>query len=210
MSKKLEELQNKFKEENQDQLQENSELLENKIKKMEKEAQKIINKDFRSFIYTMNKKNTVIKYLYSDTHTTPIMDEFANDDDKDFLVLRGIFSDKDLVVTKRQNNVEVANVPSPTMTELKKYKNKSCVKGRLAPLIHEICKYDSSKLKNGQKVQFNKPFPLGGQTSANQTGYGWEWDWSNGCGDYIEGTYYGEVTTFFVIGFIFRGNKYFL
>ena len=46
--------------------------------------------------------------------------------------------------------------------------------------------------------------------SVNQTGYGWEWDWSNGCGDYIEGTYYGEVTTFFVIGFIFRGNKYFL
>ena len=37
MSKKLEELQNKFKEENQDQLQENSELLENKIKKMEKD-----------------------------------------------------------------------------------------------------------------------------------------------------------------------------
>ena len=32
--------------------------------------------------------------------------------------------------------------------------------------------------------------------------FGWEWDWSNGIGSYTEGTYYGEVTTFLIIGFI--------
>ena len=129
------------------------------------------------------------------------MDRFYNDNDKDFLVLKGIFVGKDLVITKKPRNITIANIPSPTMTELKTFRPRR-IPNRMRPLWDKINQYDNSKLKVGQKIQFDVPLPLGGQTYANQTGYGWEWDWSDGYGSYTEGTYYGEVTTFLIIGFI--------
>lgn len=86
------------------------------------------------------------------------------------------------------------------MTELKTY-SKRKTSERIQPLIEELIDYDCSKLNYGQKAIFKAAFPLGGQTYANQTGYGWEWDWSDGYGDYTEGTYYGEVKNFLIVGF---------
>lgn len=200
-SQKLSELKFKLDRMNKIELQENSVLIEKEIKKKEEEIQKIIDEDFKSFIETMTEENTMSYYLSSDTSTTPIMDEFYNNNDKDFLVLKGIFSGKDLVITKKQRNVSVLDIPSPTMTELKTFRP-SRIPDRMRPLWDTISKYDTSKMKVGQKVQFDIPLPLGGQTYANQTGYGWEWDWSDGYGSYTEGTYYGEVTTFLIIGFV--------
>lgn len=200
-TKRLSELQSKLEDKNKTQLQDESNLLEKEIQDKETEIQNIIDEDFKSFIDTMTEENTMTCYLSSDTSTTPIMDGFYNDKDKDFLVLRGIFAGKDLVITKKNRSVTVANIPSPTMTELKTFRP-SRIPDRMRPLWDKIHQYDNSKLKVGQKVQFDVPLPLGGQTYANQTGYGWEWDWSDGFGSYTEGTYYGEVTTFLIIGFI--------
>lgn len=200
-SKELATLQDKFNARSKTQLQEDSDSLGNKIQEMELEVQKIIDDDFRTFIDTMTEENTMECWLSSDTSTTPLMDKFDNDKEKDFLVLRGIFSGKGLVITKKQRSVTTADVSSPTMTELKTFRP-SRVPERMRPLLEIISQYDNSKLKYGQKVQFDVPLPLGGQTYANQTGYGWEWDWTGGYGSYTEGTYYGEVTTFLIIGFV--------
>lgn len=51
-----------------------------------------------------------------------------------------------------------------------------------------------------QFYRFSTPFLLRAQNSSNRTGYGWEWDWSGGYGDYTEGTLYGETTDYFFVG----------
>lgn len=195
--KEIAKLKVKLNDKNKDQMQKDVNLLVNTIQKTKKEIQKIVDNDFRNFINTMTDKNTITRYLSSNTSTTPIMDKFYNDKNKDFLVLRGIFLGKDLVITKGYNNVTIENIEPPTMTELKKFSSRYIPK-RIRPLVEILNKYDNSKLKYGQKIQFDTPLPLGGQTYANQTGYGW--DWTNGYG--IEGTFYGETTQFFIIGFI--------
>lgn len=48
--------------------------------------------------------------------------------------------------------------------------------------------------------RFSKPYLLRAQNSSNRTGYGWEWDWSDGIGSYTEGTLYGETTNYFFVG----------
>lgn len=96
------------------------------------------------------------------------------------------------------------NHTQPTMTELKTNGDKSInavFPERMMPLIEELRKYDYKKLSFGSKLQFKKPFLFGGQNSNNQTGYGWEWEW----GDCVyEGTLYGEVTNFLIVGFIYE------
>lgn len=194
-------LSSRLKERNKIELQSNSDSLAKEIQTYEKEVRELTDNDFRHFMNSMTEENTMECYLSYDTSTTPLMDEFSNNKDKDFLVLKGIFWGRDLVITKYCRNVTVANVSSPTMTELKTFRSNRIPK-RMRPLYDLIHGYDRDNLKKGQKVQFEIPLPLGGQTYANQTGYGWEWDWSGGYGSYTEGTYYGEVTTFFIIGFI--------
>ena len=57
--------------------------------------------------------------------------------------------------------------------------------------------------------RFSKPYLLRAQNSTNRTGYGWEWDWSGGYGDYTEGTFYGETTDYFFVGaYITSGDYY--
>ena len=48
--------------------------------------------------------------------------------------------------------------------------------------------------------RFSKPYRLRAQNSKNRTGYGWEWDWSDGVGDHVEGTFYGETTDYVFAG----------
>lgn len=200
--KKLAKLKTKIQKLNPVQLRETSDTLSKKIQMLETKIDQIINDDFKTFINTMTSENTIVRTLWPDTKTTPLMDEFANDQTKDFLVLNNVLYEQDIVITKRQPGIKVANVDTPTMTELKTWKNKRSIPERIKPLLAEVSKYDKKNLKHGDKIQFDIPLPLGGQTYANQTGYGWEWDWRDGFGSCIEGTYYGEVTTFFIIGFI--------
>ena len=60
-----------------------------------------------------------------------------------------------------------------------------------------------------QFFRFSKPYLLRAQNSSNRTGYGWEWDWSGGIGDYTEGTLYGETTNYFFVGvYLTTGYSY--
>ena len=200
--KKLAKLKTKIQKLNPVQLRETSNALSKKIQMLETKIDKITNDDFKTFINTMNHKNTMTCSLFPETKTTPLMDMFATDQKKDFLVLRMVIYGKDIVITKRQPGIKIANVEAPTMTELKTWRNRRTTPERMEPLLAEIRKYNNMGLKHGDKIQFDTPLPLGGQTYANQTGYGWEWDWTDGIGSCTEGTFYGEVTTFFIIGFI--------
>lgn len=57
--------------------------------------------------------------------------------------------------------------------------------------------------------RFSKPYLLRAQNSHNRTGYGWEWNWSGGIGDYIEGTLYGETTKYFFVGVYITSGIYY-
>ena len=74
-------------------------------------------------------------------------------------------------------------------------------------IIEAANKY--KKLTPNLIIPLSEPCPLGGQSDFNQMGYGWEWNWSYGVGDYAEGTYYGEMTGFSVIGIKINPSSYF-
>lgn len=84
------------------------------------------------------------------------MDIFINDKEKGFLVLRGVFLDKDLVIAKRQQGIIVENISVLTIAELKMFRHRHTPK-RMLPLLDKLKKYDNLKLKVGQKVQFDIP-----------------------------------------------------
>lgn len=196
-----------------DKFQSSMHKTENKLDSHRTALQSLIIQNFHSYMESMNDYNTMYKVLTKQTKTTPIMDKFCNSKEFTFLILNSKLYSPDykgvikLVVTPAFNNIEHAECPSPTMTELKTNGSKSInahFPARMQPLIQEIQKYDFNKMSYGDKKQFSKPFILGGQTYDNQTGFGWEWEWDE-C--IYEGTEYGEVTDFFVIGFIYD-NKY--
>ena len=68
-----------------------------------------------------------------------------------------------------------------------------------AELFKELSRIPEGKIKEGARIPFTMPCHLGGQTFMNQTGYGSEYE-----GDMLvhEGTLYGEVTDFQIIGVI--------
>lgn len=194
-----------------------------KVTSLYEEKQKVYNKylaqleqntkkEFYQLIYQLNGENSYNICIYSNTKTIPIMDEFYNSD-KMFLVLKNIFILENksiydnkyisLVITRGYSNIEHTKI-APTMTELKQNSYRrlsySLFPERMKPLVNvikEICA--ENELNSGDKIPFKIPMSLGGQTHINQTGFGSIYEW----GELVyEGTLYGEVTDFFIIGFI--------
>jgi len=177
-----------------------------------KNQEKRIEKEFSQINILSTKENSMYVSLYSDTHTTPIMDEFYNSD-KLFLFLSDWSGNEwwdkiVLVITHGYNNIPHYDVEAPTMTELKTSSHCPVTSGyfpeRMKPLMENIANIiKKKKMKHGEVVQFKYPYPLGGQIYANQTDFGWEWQW----GELLkEGTLYGETTQFFIIGFQYINN----
>lgn len=171
--------------------------------------------EFQNYVLNMKKKGIFAFKLSNSTSTVNLLDEFCASK-KDFLVLKDQFAAYNntgyisLIITPRYQNIEVEHT-QPTMTELKQNVGKqihniSCP--RLQPLLKEIDKInrENNPISKGSKFAFERPFLIGGQTSANRTGYGCEWI---GGGDYITGTLYGEVTDFMVVGIIFEGYSWY-
>lgn len=167
---------------------------------------------FKKYVSTLHKKNTFSRQLNKDTKTVDLLDDFCSSG-KDFLLLRNQFYlnsyyyTASLIITRKYNEFDYDKT-QPTMTELKQAAGKSISKVstyRLLPLINKIkeIKKEIIDLDEEQIIIFEKPFLIGGQTSNNRTGYGSEWSY----GVYFEGTLYGEVTDFMVVG-IKIGNKY--
>ena len=55
------------------------------------------------------------------------------------------------------------------------------------------------KCKN-KEIYFDVPYGLEAQNKTDRQGYGWEWDWSGGIESYIEGTYYGQTSSYMFVG----------
>lgn len=80
-----------------------------------------------------------------------------------------------------------------------------------------VCLYCDSQLRkayieqkdilNKKEIYFEKPYYLRAQNSSNREGYGWEWDWSGGAGDYWEGTFYGETDNYGFVGVVIKSIK---
>ena len=150
----------------------------------------------------------LVTCVWSDTRTVDLLDEFEGYGQTDSTRYRRIviknkeytrYSNKyrpgfNLVIERGHGFDYVGNV---TFTEFKK--------GEASELAHYVDTEVNDEIieqyvDKDQFYRFSKPYLLRAQNSSNRTGYGWEWDWSGGYGDYIEGTQYGETTNYFFVG----------
>ena len=197
------------------QKEEELEKLRKVIEEEEDRVKAVRRAEFQNYVLNMEMKEAFSFKLRSNTSTVNLLDEFCLSK-KDFLILKEQFAMYNnagyisLIITPRYREIEV-EYTQPTMTELKQNVGKrirsiSC--SRLQPLLEKIDKIDreNNSVPKGSKFAFERPFLIGGQTSDNRTGYGCEWI---GGGDYIEGTLYGEVTDFMVVGIIFEGYSWY-
>lgn len=195
--------------------EEQLETLRKTIDEEEKRINAVRMNEFRNYVLNMEPKEAFSFKLQNNTSTVNLLDEFCSSG-KDFLILKDQFVIYNnagyisLIITPRYREIDV-EYTQPTMTELKQNVGKrirsiSC--SRLQPLLEEVDKIDreNNSVPKGSKFAFERPFLIGGQTSDNRTGYGCEWI---GGGDYIEGTLYGEVTDFMVVGIIFEGYSWY-
>lgn len=162
------------------------------------------------------------RYLSAGVKTTPMMDAFYHSKDP-FLVLHHMHyfikynpywsAAVDLIISKSVDCPEV-NKSRPTLTEIKTVTNMSrsfyidepekaiCyVPQRMEELISEICSLlkNMDNPKHGDMIAFKSPFEIGGQTYSDQTGYG---SYYEGDDCIYKGTYYGQTTSFYVVGII--------
>lgn len=178
--------------------------IRDKLSSYEQQLRFMATEVFVNRIYQIDTTNSLCYEIKSTTKTTPIMDKFYNSD-SEFLILKEFqkyYSDSDcvhdysFVVVRGIKGIEHYKL-QPTMTELKMHNSVTRMQD-IENCLDTIFKTPHSP---GDKIPFDKPCLLGGQIYANQTGFGWEWEW----GDLIsEGTLYGEVTNFMIIGIIYN------
>lgn len=150
----------------------------------------------------------LIQYIFDTTKTIDLLDKFEgygqdapiryrrivieNCNYRNYSIGHGVGFN--LVIERGRGSDYVGNV---TFTEFKKgeaYELSRYIEEEITEEI--INKY----VDTDQFYRFTKPYLLRAQNSSNRTGYGWEWDWSGGYGDYTEGTLYGETTNYFFVG----------
>ena len=174
-----------------------------------KQLDKLMNDELCKKSLTVDNKNSYFASLKKNTSTTPIVTEYCKSD-KEFMVLNAgmklpEYKKFSYIIIRSNKTIVGMQENVPTMSEIKSVADKS-IAGvsilRMQYLKNHIIDA-ASKYKNltpNLIIPLSEPCPLGGQSDFNQTGYGWEWEWSYGVGDYTEGTYYGEMTGFSVIG----------
>ena len=187
-------------------LEAQSKEYERQIKELEKEKSKADEKisDLETQASTcrvlnsindVTEENSMQVLLYKDTRTTPI---------PEFMYPRAFL----LVIAKYHYGIQYID-SGMTMTDLKqegcspesrvKKIAMSDQKTRMSALYKELYKVITKPINAGDKIPFEYPVRLGGQTYNNQTGYGRTY---YGYDEYEEGTLYGETTGFVVIGII--------
>lgn len=157
----------------------------------------------------VDKDNTYYVRLEKTTTTTPILTDYC-DSDKEFLVLNARmylkgFDSFSYIVIRNNMLIKESNKNIPTMSELKSVSNKALSLVTIPRMQHMIEYIQQAveacnDIRRNQIIPLSKPCTIGGQTESNKLGYGWEWDWLFGVGSCIEGTNYGEMTGFSVIG----------
>lgn len=163
-------------------------------------------------------KNSYYAILKKNTATTPIITDYCKSDKKYMILdakmqLPGLKKFSYIIV--RSNKTIIGTQENiPTMSELKSVAEKS-IAGVTIPRMQYLKEHILSVIKKQKSISPTSIIPLeescqiGGQSDFNQCGYGWEWDWSYGIGDYTEGTYYGEMTGFIVIGIKINPSEYY-
>ena len=183
-----------------------------------KQLDKLMNDELCKKSLAVNNKNSYFASLKKNTSTTPIVTEYCKSD-KEFMVLNAgmrlpEYKKFSYIIIRSNKTIVEMQENVPTMSEIKSVADKS-ISGVSIPRMQYLKNHiidAASKYKNLTQnliIPLFEPCPLGGQSDFNQTGYGWEWDWSYGIGDYTEGTYYGEMTGFFVIGIRINGSDYY-
>ena len=141
-------------------------------------------------------------YVFEDTKTVRLLDKFEGSEDDTVyrrIVLRNSFYVKDavchLVIERSQKRDFVGDI---TFTEFKK----GYTSGLREHIEKEITKTVIKKYSGKKEIfYFKKPYRLRAQNSGNRTGYGSEWDWTDGIGTMVyEGTLYGETTDYIFAG----------
>lgn len=159
----------------------------------------------------MPETKSLEKFIFKDTNTLPIMDEFDKKIGDKYVYDKLIIKNQNQVTVdgtiyiyclmiqriKYQGNNVVGGI---TMTEFKKHK------GNVLQYSNEyLSKYlPGKKVKIKETIFFDLPYYLRAQNSGNRTGYGWEWEWDN-C--LYEGTQYGECDDYGFVGVEIEGIK---
>jgi len=159
----------------------------------------------------------LVTYIWDDTRTVDLLDKFEGYDSSDSTRYRRIvikntkyvrYSNRlhlgfNLVIERGHGSDYVGDV---TFTEFKKGNDSGLSQHVSSEITDDIIEQYIDK---DQFYRFSKPYLLRAQNSSNRTGYGWEWDWSGGYGDYTEGTLYGETTNYFFVGaYVTTGYSY--
>lgn len=187
---------------------------------LENELQERYRKDMRETIENSSEQK-VYKVLSSWTKTTKVMDSFYHSENK-FLILYGVYQfeiwkpsytwvDVSLIISKSVDCPKVEE-SCPTLTEIKRISSLkrrinangrvlAHVPERMMPLTSEVLSTINNEgtIENGKTITFKVPFKIGGQTYDDQTGYG---SYYEGDDCIYEGTYYGQTTSFYVVGII--------
>lgn len=183
-----------------------------------KQLDKLLDDELCKRSLTVNNKNSYFASLKKNTSTTPIVTEYCKSD-KEFMVLNAgmrlpEYKKISYIIIRSNKTIVGMQENVPTMSEIKSVADKSISSVSIPRMqylkkhiIDAASKYE--KLTPNLIIPLSEPCPLGGQSDFNQTGYGWEWDWSYGIGDYTEGTYYGEMTGFSVIGIKINRSEYY-
>ena len=183
-----------------------------------KQLDKLINDELCKKSLTVNNNNSYFASVKKTTSTTPIITAYCKSD-KEFMVLNAgmrlpEYKKFSYIIVRSNKTIVGVQENVPTMSELKSVADKS-ISGVNIPRMQYLKKHIIDAASNYKKltpnliIPLSEPCPLGGQSDFNQQGYGWEWDWSYGIGDYTEGTYYGEMTGFSVIGIRINKSEYY-
>lgn len=183
-----------------------------------KQLDKLMNDELCKKSLTVNNKNSYFASLKKNTSTTPIITEYCKSNKEFMLLNAGMrlpeYKKFSYIIIRSNKTIVGMQENVPTMSEIKSVADKS-ISGVSIPRMQYLKNHiidAASKYKNltpNLIIPLSEPCPLGGQSDINQTGYGWEWDWTYGIGDYTEGTYYGEMTGFSVIGIRINRSDYY-
>ena len=167
---------------------------------------------------TLNEENSYYVELTKTTSTTPIVTEYCNSNKK-FMVLNAFMglsysTTFSYIIAKSEKRILEMHEDIPTMTELKMVSGKYITDvdtPRMQLLKNNIIKIFKKKenVSAGLIIPLSTPCLIGGQSAKDQSGYGWSWDWSWASGNPIEGTFYGEMSGFYVIGIIINQSPYY-
>ena len=153
------------------------------------------------------KRKILTKHIYNDTRTIDLLDEFEGIGDNHPYVYEMLEIPSALYIWKGCTSLTISLIVKRcrasecvgdiTFTEYKQDKTADLEKYVSQQITDDIVEEYKGKR---EIFYFDKPYHLRAQNSSNRTGYGWEWDWSGGIGDYVEGTMYGETTDYGFVG----------